>query len=100
MNLPDSDPNAAILKLSQSVELVVGEGPQQFQAAVTLAADSAEVATQVASIAQGLVALNEAADRQTGIRHDCQCPGDHAGWPPRGGQAGPARQQNGGNNES
>ena len=57
MNLPDSDPNAAILKLSQSVELVVGEGQQQLQGAVTLVADNADVAAQVASIVNGLVAL-------------------------------------------
>jgi len=57
MNLPDSDPNAAILKLSQSVELVMGEAQKQFQGAVTLVADSDEVARQVLSIVQGLVAL-------------------------------------------
>jgi len=57
MDLPDSDPHAAILKLSQSVELVVSEGQQQVQGALTLMADSTPVAAQVYSIAQGLVAL-------------------------------------------
>jgi hypothetical protein len=57
MNLPDSDPNAAILKLSQSVELVVGEGQQKLQGALTLGADSPQVAAQVFAIAQGLVGL-------------------------------------------
>jgi len=57
MNLSDSDPNAAILKLSQSVQLVMGEAQKQLQGAVTLVADSDEVARQVFSIVQGLVAL-------------------------------------------
>jgi hypothetical protein len=59
MTLPDTAPNAAILKLSQSVELAVGEAQQQFQGSVTLVADSAAVAAQMASIAQGLVALTQ-----------------------------------------
>ena len=57
MELPDSDPNSAILKLSKSVQLVLGEKQQQFQGTFSLAADSDEVAGHVLSIAQGLVAL-------------------------------------------
>ena len=57
MKLPDSDPNAAILKLSQSVQLVLGESEKKFNGAVTLVADSDEVAGHVLSIAQGLLAL-------------------------------------------
>ena len=57
MKLPDSDPNAAILKLSQSVQLVLGESDKKFNGAVTLVADSDEVAGHVLSIAQGLLAL-------------------------------------------
>lgn len=57
MNLPDSDPNAAFLKLSQSVELALGEQQQQFQGTVTLVADSEEVAGHILAITQGIVAL-------------------------------------------
>ena len=57
MKLSDSDPNAAILRMSQTVQLVMGESEQQFSGAVTLVADSKEVAGHVLSIAQGLVSL-------------------------------------------
>ncbi len=57
MKLPDSDPNAAILKMSQSVQLVLGESQQQFNGALTLVADSEEVAGHVHSIVQGLLSL-------------------------------------------
>jgi len=57
MALPDSDPNAAILKMAQSVQLVMGESQGQFDAAVTLVADNAEVSGHVLSIVQGLLAL-------------------------------------------
>ena len=55
--LPNSDPSAAILKLAQSVQLMLGETQQQFTAGVTLVADNTEVAGNVLSIAQGLLAL-------------------------------------------
>jgi hypothetical protein len=57
MTLPDTAPNAAILKLSKSVLFSLGESQQQLRGAVTLVADSPEVAVQVNAIAQGLVAL-------------------------------------------
>ena len=57
MKLPDSDPNAAILKLSQTVQLVMGESQQQFSGDFTLVADNDELAGNVLSIAQGLVSL-------------------------------------------
>ena len=57
MKLPDSDPNAVILKMSQSVQLVMGESGQQFTGALMLVADSDEVAGHVLSVAQGLLAL-------------------------------------------
>ena len=57
MDLPDSDPNAAILKLSKTVQLVLSEKQQQCQGTLTLEAESAEVAGHVLAIAQGLVAL-------------------------------------------
>ncbi len=56
-NLPDSDPNATILKLSKSVQAVLGEKQQQLQGTLTLVADNDEVAGQIMSIGQGLVAL-------------------------------------------
>jgi len=57
MALPDSDPNAVILKMAQSVQLAMGESQGQFDAAVTLVADNAEVSGHVLSIVQGLLAL-------------------------------------------
>ena len=57
MDLPDSTPNAAILKLSKTVQLVLGESQQKFQGTLTLAADNDEVAGQVFSVTQGLVSL-------------------------------------------
>jgi hypothetical protein len=59
MKLPDSDPNAALLKMSQSVQLAVGESAQQVTAALTLTADSDEIAGHMLSIGQGLVALGK-----------------------------------------
>ena len=59
MKLADSDPNAAILKMSQTVQLVMGESEQQFNGVLTLVADSEEVAGHVLSIAQGLVSLTK-----------------------------------------
>ena len=55
--LPDANPSAAILKLSQSIQLVMGESKQQFTAALTLVADNAEVSGHILSIANGLLAL-------------------------------------------
>ncbi len=57
MKLPDSDPNAAILKMSQSLQLELGESQKKLNARLTLVADSGEVATNVLSIVQGLVSL-------------------------------------------
>lgn len=57
MKLPDTDPNAAILNLSQTVQLVIGETQNRFQGTLTLVADSDEIAAHVLSIVQGLVGL-------------------------------------------
>jgi hypothetical protein len=57
MEVPDSDPNAAILKMSKSLQLVVGVKQKQIEGALTLNAESAEVAGHVLSVAQGLTAL-------------------------------------------
>jgi len=59
MKLPDADPNAALLKLSQSVQLTVGESAQQCNTALTLTADNAEIAGHLLAIAQGLIALGK-----------------------------------------
>lgn len=57
MKVPDADPSAAILKLSQSIQLVLGESDNQLNGKVTLVADSADVSGHILSIAQGLLAL-------------------------------------------
>jgi hypothetical protein len=57
MNLPDADPNAAIMKTARTIQVVMGESNQQFKGAVTLVADNEEGAEHVQSIAQGLLAL-------------------------------------------
>src|SRR5262249_41568986 len=59
MPLPEGDPNAAMFKLSKSAQLVLGEKDQQFKGALTLAADSNEIAGHILSIAQGIVALGK-----------------------------------------
>ncbi len=57
LDATNSAPNAAILRLSKNVQLVVGESQKEFQGAVTLVADSDEAAGQIYSITQGLVAV-------------------------------------------
>ncbi len=57
MNLPDSDPNAAILRLSKLVRLQVNGAHQRLAATLTLEANDEEVAGHIGSIAQGLLAL-------------------------------------------
>lgn len=57
MKLPDGDPNAAILKMSKSVQIVLGESAQQLNGRLTLVADNEEVAGSVQSIMQGLLSL-------------------------------------------
>jgi hypothetical protein len=55
LDLPD--PNAAIFKLSKVIGLQVAEAQQQLTATLRLDADDEEVARNMSSIAQGLVAL-------------------------------------------
>ncbi len=50
-------PNAAIMKLSKNVQLLVGENQKQFQGALTIVGDNDEAAGQILSIAQGLMAV-------------------------------------------
>lgn len=57
LDLSDSDPNAAIFRLSKLIRLEVGEAQQQVTARLTLEANDGEVAGHIAAIAQGLLAL-------------------------------------------
>ncbi|HZV34559.1 MAG TPA: hypothetical protein VFB72_08265 [Verrucomicrobiae bacterium] len=57
LDLKDSDPKAAMLKFSKTVELVVNEKEKQVQGRLTLVADNDEVAGHILSIAQGIQAL-------------------------------------------
>ncbi|HEX3799482.1 MAG TPA: hypothetical protein VH413_12350 [Verrucomicrobiae bacterium] len=57
INFPNSNPSAAILKLSKSVQLTFGETHEQLHGALTLIADNEDVAQHILSIAQGLIAL-------------------------------------------
>jgi hypothetical protein len=57
LDLPDANPGATILKLSQSARLRVGENGSRLAASLALEANDTEVATQIKSIADGLVAL-------------------------------------------
>jgi hypothetical protein len=53
------DPNSAILKGSKMVRIRVGETGDQIQANVDFQASDADKATQIASIAQGIIALGK-----------------------------------------
>ncbi len=57
IELPESDPNAAVLKQSKSLALDVAESDNRFAATLNLEADSEDVAKQVSSIANGLIGL-------------------------------------------
>jgi hypothetical protein len=56
-DIPSSDPHSAIWKLSQSIQLALGEAQQKLQGTVTLATDSPDVAEDVATVVHGLAAL-------------------------------------------
>lgn len=57
LQLPESDPNAAIFRMSRMLSLEVGETSQQLTAQLTLEANDEEVAGHMLSIAQGLLSL-------------------------------------------
>jgi hypothetical protein len=57
LDLPESDPNTAILRLAKAARLQVGEVQGQLRANLTLEASDEEVARQMATVGQGLVAL-------------------------------------------
>lgn len=59
LDLPDSDPNATLFRLSRMITLKVGEAQGQINASLTLDAKDEEVAGHMLSIAQGLVALGK-----------------------------------------
>jgi hypothetical protein len=57
LDLPGSDPHAALFRLSKMMRLQVGESQQKVTATLTLDAKDEDVANQMASVGQGLVAL-------------------------------------------
>jgi len=57
LDLPDSNPNAAMFRLAKGARLQVGEAQGQLRATLKLEAGDEEVAKQMASVGQGLLAL-------------------------------------------
>ena len=57
MNLPENDPNAALLRLSKAVWIQISGAHQELSAALTLEANDADVASHMLSVGQGLTAL-------------------------------------------
>jgi hypothetical protein len=57
LDLPGSAPGAVVLKQSKSMALNVAEAQGQMLATLTLEADTAEIAQQIASIGRGIIGL-------------------------------------------
>jgi len=57
LDLPDSEPSAALFRLAKGARLQVGEGQGQLRATLSFETSDAEVAHQMALVGQGLVAL-------------------------------------------
>lgn len=57
LDLPDSTPHAAILRLAKGSRLQVGEGQGKIKASLSLETSDPEVAQQMAMVGQGLLAL-------------------------------------------
>jgi hypothetical protein len=57
LDIPDSAPNAAMLRLAKLARLQVGEAQGQLTATLNLEAEDEDVAKQMASVGQGLLAL-------------------------------------------
>jgi hypothetical protein len=57
LDLPDSTPHAAILRLAKGARLQVGEGRGKIQAILSLETSDPDVAQQMATVGQGLLAL-------------------------------------------
>jgi hypothetical protein len=60
------DPNSAILKMSKVVRFHVGEAQDQLRATVNFEARDDDTATQIASVAQGLIALGKLQQKNPG----------------------------------
>jgi len=59
LDLPGNDPHAAMLKLAQGMRLDIGEADGKVKATLALEAKDGDVAQQIYSIAQGLLALGK-----------------------------------------
>jgi hypothetical protein len=57
LKVRDSDPNAAVFRLSKSIRLQVAENQNRVNATLQLTAGDEDVARQIASIGQGLISL-------------------------------------------
>jgi hypothetical protein len=57
--LPTQDPNAAVLKLAQSIQLTLGEQDKTARGTLTLIAQNEDVAGHILAIAQGILALTK-----------------------------------------
>ena len=57
MTLKNSDPNAAVFRMSKSLRFEIGEEQNRVNATLQLTANDDEVAKQIVSIGQGLVSL-------------------------------------------
>lgn len=57
LKVRESDPNAAVFRLSKSIRLQVAESQNRVNATLQLTAGDQEVAQQIASIGQGLISL-------------------------------------------
>ena len=57
MDIPDSAPNAALLRLARTARLAIGEAQGQLKATLNLQADDDQIAQQMVSVGQGLLAL-------------------------------------------
>lgn len=57
VDMPNSDPNAAVFRLSKLIRLKIGEAARQLNASLVLEANDEEIATQLTSIVQGLTSL-------------------------------------------
>jgi hypothetical protein len=66
LDIPDSTPNAAIFRLAKAARLQVGEGQGQLMATLNLETNDPDVAQQIATVGQGLVALMKLQRENTG----------------------------------
>jgi hypothetical protein len=57
MNLPGSDPQAAVFRLAKVMRFQMGESQKKVSATLTLEAQDEDVAEHMASVGQGLLSL-------------------------------------------